>query len=379
MAPKQAHVDRLKSLRAELDQRLDNHQKEIVDTSEIKPKKEFNCVDLFTGAGGNSLGLKHAGLNGLVSVEIDHDASETYRRNFPESKHFEGDIRKISDKQINDAVGGKTVHVMAAGFPCQGFSMAGKTADKISQKSKNGHLTEKQLYDMDERNFLYKEVLRFAKILKPWYLIMENVPGIVRMAKGKFVNSILNDFDKLGYHGLSLSILESAAYGVPQIRPRAIFVGNRFGLANPYPKPLLSVDNYVSIDNAIDDLRNTKRDPTINHEWTDHKPEMIKRLAKVEPGHSLYKTYSDANKRQYKGLPSMTIKENHGTTHIHYDLNRTLSAREMARLQSFPDSFEFSGRMKRVFWQVGNAAPPLLFKHLGLAVTPKLTEIKKSL
>ena len=106
---------------------------------------------------------------------------------------------------------------------------------------------------------------------------------------------------------------------------------------------------------------------------------MIKRPAKVEPGHSLYKTYSDANKRQYKGLPSMTIKENHGTTHIHYDLNRTLSAREMARLQSFPDSFEFSGRMKRVFWQVGNAAPPLLFKHLGLAVTPKLTEIKKSL
>ena len=105
---------------------------------------------------------------------------------------------------------------------------------------------------------------------------------------------------------------------------------------------------------------------------------MIKRMSKVKPGHSLYEKWLDANKRQYKGVPSMTIKENHGTTHIHYDLNRTLSAREMARLQSFPDSFKFSGRMKRVFWQVGNAAPPLLFKHLGLALTPRLVEIKKS-
>ena len=384
MTARQAQVDRLKNLRAKIDQRLHNWQKEVVDTTGIKPRKEFNCVDLFCGAGGNSLGLREAGFNGLLSVEIDPDASETHRMNFPEFRHFEGDIRKITDKEIKDAAGGKTVHVMAAGFPCQGFSIAGKSGDKIVNHSTvnnfwgKGNLSDEELYAIDERNFLYREVVRFARILKPWYLVMENVPGIINMAKGRFVDSILKDFDNLGYSGMSLSILESAAYGVPQVRPRAIFIGNRFGLANPYPKPVLAVSKYVPIEAAIDDLRDKDRNHETSHEWTDHRPEMIKRMSKVKPGHSLYEKWLDANKRQYKGVPSMTIKENHGTTHIHYDLNRTLSAREMARLQSFPDSFKFSGRMKRVFWQVGNAAPPLLFKHLGLALTPRLVEIKKS-
>ena len=87
---------------------------------------------------------------------------------------------------------------------------------------------------------------------------------------------------------------------------------------------------------------------------------------------SLYKSYVDAAKRQYSGLPSMTIKENHGGTHIHYKLNRMISVREMARLQGFSDRFIFSGRMKRAMWQVGNAAPPPLFKHIGLAIKSQL-------
>jgi len=362
MAPRQARVERLKGLRSKIDQQITNYNREFVDSTKIKPSKnKFNCVDLFTGAGGNSLGLRDAGFNGLLSVEMVHEASETYKMNFPESDHFEEDIRKISEKRIRDAVGDRPVHVMAAGFPCQGFSTAGK----------------QDL--MDERNSLYKEVVRFAKILKPWYLIMENVPGIINMGKGRFVDSIISDFDKIGYPGLSISLLESAEYGVPQLRPRAIFVGNRFELPNPYPKPILTPEHYVPIESAIGDLENAPRNPETNHEWTKHSADMEKRISKVEPGRSLYPSYIDANKRQYKGVPSMTIKENHGTTHIHYKLNRTISAREMARLQSFPDSFKFFGTMKKAMWQIGNAAPPLLFKHLGLAVTPKLKHIEKSL
>ena len=362
MQPRKPRIERLKGLRSKVDQQLENYNREFVDSTKIKPSKnKFNCVDLFTGAGGNSLGLRDAGFTGLLSVEMVDDASETYKINFPESTHFGEDIRKISEKRILDAVGGKTVHVMAAGFPCQGFSTAGK----------------QDL--MDERNSLYKEVVRFAKILKPWYLIMENVPGIINMGKGRFIDSIISDFNKIGYPGLSISILESAEYGVAQLRPRAIFVGNRFDLPNPYPKPILTPDKYVPIENAIGDLKKSPRNPETNHEWTKHSEDMEKRLSKVLPGRSLYASYADANKRQHKGLPSMTIKENHGTTHIHYDLNRTISAREMARLQSFPDSFKFYGRMKRAMWQIGNAAPPLLFKHIGLAVTPKLKQIEKSL
>lgn len=361
MAQRRANVDRLSNLRKKIDQKITNYNREFVDSTKIKPGSGFNFIDLFGGAGGNSLGLVQAGFNPLLSVEIDHDASETYRMNFPSSQHFEGDVRDVSGGRIRDAVGDKTVHIIAAGFPCQGFSIAG-----------NQEI-------MDTRNELYLEVIRFSKILKPWYVIMENVPGIINMAKGRFVDSIINDFDKTGYPGMSVSLLESAAYGVPQIRPRAIFVANRFELSNPYPKPILSVEEYVPIEDAIGNLKDVERNPESNHEWTLHTEKMEKRLANVAPGRSLYESYVDANKRQYRNLPAMTIKENHGTTHIHYELNRTLSAREMARLQTFPDSFKFYGRMKRVMWQVGNAAPPLLFKHLGLSLLPNLDKIRKSL
>lgn len=362
MTPRRPHVDRFKKTRTMLDARLENHNKTLVDTTNVDPKENhYNFVDLFSGCGGNSLGLSMANYTPVMSVELEHDASETYRKNFPPEHHVEGDIRDVSEPQIRKIIGNKTIHMLAAGFPCQGFSTAGKR-------------------DMrDERNALYKQVVRFAKFLKPWFVVMENVPGIVSMNNGKFIDSILADFADIGYPGMSASLLESASFGVPQIRPRTIFVGNRFDVPNPYPKPLLTVDKYVSIEQAISDLKTKPRDPETNHEWTLHSEKMERRLAQVAPGRSLYDSYADANKRQYTGLPSMTIKENHGTTHIHYVLNRTLSAREMARLQSFPDSFKFYGRMKRVMWQVGNAAPPLLFKHLGLAVLPSLQQIEKTI
>lgn len=361
MKPRLPRIDRYKKIREQLESRLENHNKILVDTTEIKyTNNPYNFVDLFSGCGGNSLGLSMAKYNPLLSVEMIHDASETHRLNFKKGTHLERDIRTIKESEIKNIVGNKQVHVLAAGFPCQGFSTAGKRDM------------------MDERNSLYLEVIRFAKVLKPWFILMENVPGIISMNGGKFIDSILSDFDKAGYPSMSVSLLESAAYGVPQIRPRAIFVANRFDLPNPYPKPILPVEKYIAIDQAIGDLKDQPRNPETNHEWTLHSAEMEKRLAKVQPGRSLYESYSDANKRQYAGLPSMTIKENHGTTHIHHDLNRTLSAREMARLQSFPDDFKFYGRMKRVMWQVGNAAPPLLFKQLGLAILPMLHKIEKT-
>jgi DNA (cytosine-5)-methyltransferase 1 len=104
----------------------------------------------------------------------------------------------------------------------------------------------------------------------------------------------------------------------------------------------------------------------------------MERLSKVPPGGSLYETFFDAFKRQYKGLPSMTIKENHGGTHIHPYLNRCISAREMARLQTFPDSFFFTGSMKKAMWQIGNAVPPLLGENIGRAVIIGLNRIVKN-
>lgn len=357
---KKPMVDRYKKVRQMLECSFLNLSSKYIDTHKITPKEEYNVVDLFSGAGGVAEGFRTAGFHPIFGVEIDPDASATYRRNFPESKHFEGPIQKIKNEDIPKFLDGQTAHVLVAGFPCQGFSLAGLRDPK------------------DKRNQLYKEVLRFAAIIKPWYVVLENVAGIASMKFGneKVVDRIVKDFKEIGYPDMGVLILEAAAYGVPQLRQRAIFVANRFELKNPYPKPILTPEEYVPIEAAIDDLKDKPRDPSINHEWTEHSKEMEGRLSKIKPGYSLYECYYDAWKRQYKGVPAMTIKENHGGTHIHPDRDRVLSAREMARLQTFPDNFIFEGRMKRVMWQVGNAVPPLLFKHIGLALLPSLDEIK---
>lgn len=338
-----------------------NLNAEWVDSKQIEPNhKKFNCVDLFAGAGGISCGFDMAGLQSRFAIEINPFASETYKNNFPEAKVHCGDIKELSENDITKYVGNHEIHIVTGGFPCQGFSVAGfRDPD-------------------DKRNVLYKEVVRTVKALKPWFVVLENVPGVLTMKKGQVFQTIIKDFESIGYPNMSVYILEAADYGVAQFRPRAIFIANRFGLKNPYPKPILKPDRYIPIEDAIDDLKNKPRDPSINHEWTKHSKEFEDRISNVKPGHSLYENFFDAYKRQYKGIPSMTIKENHGGTHIHPDLNRCISAREMARLQSFPDTFIFSGPMKKAMWQIGNAVPPLMFKHIGLALIPALRKISRT-
>lgn len=340
---------------------LFNQNYALVDVADVEPVPgEFNVVDLFSGAGGITCGFRMAGFSPLFGVEMDPDAAATYRRNFPESEHHDGRIEDLSDEQVLSLLGGKTVHVLVAGFPCQGFSVAGARDPA------------------DERNQLFRQFVRFARLLKPWFVVGENVPGVVTMAGGHFREAIVDAFADVGYPDMTVQVLESAAFGVPQLRPRAVFVGNRFGIMNPYPKPLLTEREYRTIEDGIEDLKTVDRDPSINHEWTRHSKAMETRIAGVAPGGSLYETYVDAWKRQYCGVPSMTVKENHGGTHIHYELNRTLSGREMARLQSFPDDFIFEGRFKRVFFQVGNAVPPLLAKNVALALLPSVRAIAET-
>jgi DNA (cytosine-5)-methyltransferase 1 len=332
-----------------------NGQWHFVDSETVDCSSEqFNTVDLFSGCGGMSLGFEQAGFQSKLAVEIDTDAAATYRTNFPCCSVWNDDVSLLSNDHALELLGGQQIHVLLGGFPCQGFSVAGKRDPN------------------DPRNQLFWETIRFADLLEPEFVVLENVPGVLTMQQGEVANMIREEFHKIGYPRMTILILEAADYGVPQYRPRAIFVANRSGLSNPYPKALLAARDHVSIDSAIGALKALDRDPAINHEWTRHSSNMIKRLSGVEPGGSLYDSYADAWKRQYSGVPSMTVKENHGGSHIHYELDRTLSAREMALLQSFPDSFFFEGRMKRVMFQVGNAVPPLLAHHVARAIRSEL-------
>lgn len=310
----------------------------------------INFIDLFSGAGGISVGATQAGLTKLASVEIDKDASATIQHNFPDSVHFDAPIEQITPAMLNSAIQHKPIHIVFGGPPCQGFSVAGLRNSA------------------DPRNSLFREYIRVVKHVKPDFVVLENVPGILTMDQGRVYREIIHQFAEAGYPGMSVRILEAATFGVPQLRTRAIFVGNRLGIPNPYPKEIRSRQHYEAIEGAIDDLKVLPRNATTNHEWTQHSADFEARIADVAPGSSLYETFRDAFKRQYRGVPSMTVKENHGGCHIHYELNRVISVREMARLQTFPDDFIFSGTFKRGYWQVGNAVPCLLAKHIALAI-----------
>ncbi|MFB2936096.1 DNA cytosine methyltransferase [Aerosakkonemataceae cyanobacterium BLCC-F154] len=359
--PKKPKLGRYERIQKELNESDRDPYKIFIDVNTPPTATStYKFVDLFCGAGGITQGLVQAGFQPIASVEVNAIASETYKFNFPQCHHFNGDIANFNSQNWLNEIDSPEIHLVIGGPPCQGFSVAGKRDPN------------------DPRNRLFKEFVRVVSEIKPWYVVMENVPGIITMKKGAVLKAIREEFAAIGYPNMSVAILESAAYGVPQIRPRAIFIANKFGMENPYPKIQLLAHEYKPIESAISDLPEYTAIPEINHEWTRHSPEYMERIAKVPPGGSLYESYVDAFKRQYPGKPSMTVKENHGGTHIHPYLNRVISAREMARLQTFPDSFIFKGSMKKAMWQIGNAVPPRLAECISYALIPYLNAIKSN-
>jgi len=319
----------------------------------------YTFIDLFAGAGGLSCGMVMAGFTPIASVEIMKEAVMTYRYNFIDSMKFNEfvETRDIREKSVKDNlykfVKDKSVDVIVGGFPCQGFSMAGN-----------------RIID-DPRNSLYLEMLEIVDKIKPKFLIMENVEGLRSMLGGKVEEKIIEDYKEIGYD-INVTILNSADYGVPQLRKRVIFIGNRIGYMNYHPKPILSPNEYKTLGEAIEKYMNIPENKEINHIFTKHNDEMIEKIINTPEGKSLYGNYSDAWKKSPWDKPSCTIKENHGGVNLHPKLGRVLTPRELASLQSFPENFIFMGSKKWQLVQIGNAVPPLMAKAIGLSVFKSL-------
>ncbi|MBQ4407647.1 MAG: DNA cytosine methyltransferase [Bacteroidales bacterium] len=316
-------------------------------------QSEMTFVDLFCGAGGLSKGLEMAGLQGICGLDWFAEAGMTYKRNF-NHPFVEGDIKQQEVKDnfyntVKQQLNGRKLDVVAGGFPCQGFSMAGN-----------------RIVD-DPRNSLYLEMLEIVKTLQPDFVICENVKGLRSMLNGGVEKKIIEDYKAIGYE-MNVTVLCAADYKTPQKRERVIFIGNRIGAKNFHPKPILKPADYVTTGEAIADLMNHPEDKAFNHVPTKHRPDMAQRMLELPEGESLYKGYSDAWKKCPWNEASCTIKENHGGVNIHPKLPRVLTAREMARLQSFPDDFIFEGTKNKQLVQIGNAVPPLLGKAIGLAI-----------
>lgn len=316
-------------------------------------QSKMTFVDLFCGAGGLSKGLEMAGLEGICGLDWFNEACMTYNRNFAHP-FINGDIKDPENKKkfyetVRKQLNGRHLDIVAGGFPCQGFSMAGN-----------------RIVD-DPRNSLYKELIEVVVELQPDFVICENVKGLRTMLGGLVEKKIIADFKEIGYD-MNVATLCAADYYTPQKRERVIFIGNRKGLTNFHPKPILSPNEYITTGQAIGDLINHPVDPAFNHVPTIHREDMARRIMETPEGKSLYKGYSDAWKKCPWDTPSCTIKENHGGVNLHPKLPRVLTAREMARLQSFPDDFVFEGKKSYQLVQIGNAVPPLLGKAIGLSI-----------
>lgn len=346
-----------------------------------KPRK-YTTLDLFCGAGGLALGFEHAGFRTLAGVDMDAQSLMTFSKNFPGSKAICEDLAKASPnlRAYFKALKGK-VDVVVGGPPCQGFSIAGK-----------------RLID-DPRNQLYKHYIETVKLIRPKYVVMENVPTIRTMGNGRVAQSILEDLSELGYN-VAVSTVNAADYGVPQNRKRTFFIGKLAG--NPVGFPAASKHvSKISTKQAIDDLpavddhfedsplkylvepqnkyqqRMRRGSRIIFNHWSVAHTQKTRSIIALVPDGGNYKdlpkrlqgtrNVNIAWTRMFSEAPSFTIDAGHNH-HFHYSANRVPTVRENARIQSFPDSFVFLGNKTSQFRQVGNAVPPLLAAKLALEI-----------
>lgn len=331
-------------------------------------------VDLFCGAGGFSVGLGRAGFRPLLGVDIHRPSIDTYRRNHPGVATVLGDIRKVDERTIRALIGARSVALVTAGVPCQGFS-----------------LSNRKRWERDTRNFLFLEFVRVVRLLRPAYVQLENVSGLVSTSDGAFVRDISAAIAELGY-SVESRMLNAADYGVPQRRERIFFMGARAGHPIAWPAPTHGPgrEPYRTVRDAIGDLpplgnaetkdRYDAKPQTeyqrlmrgnctqlLNHEAPAHPRSTIEKIARTRPGEPMYPRFRQRIRLDWD-QPSPTQVSGGIRPQFsfgHPGQPRGMSVRERCRIQSFPDHCFICGGIVQGRVQTGNAVPPLLAEAIG--------------
>lgn len=400
---------------------------------------KYNVLDTFAGAGGFSLGFHLTGKYNIIgAIEFDQWAADTFAYNHPEAKVIVGDIKQVSDEDLLSNFGGK-VDILLGGPPCQGFSIANKNAGDPK----------------DPRNSLFREFVRTAKVLDPKVVIMENVPNLIKAKteSGDFVLDIIkSELTSLGYY-VQHKIVDATDYGVPQIRKRLVIIASKEDFEQYYPDATYTTQNINSSDlfsselkpcptlwDAISDLPDieacegaeemdyTKEacndfqrmlrgncSKVYNHQAMKHSKRMIERFKATQWGQSASSldlpdelkprkrnskevadtVYGQNNRRMYPFKQCHTIAASFYANFVHPYKNRNFTAREGARIQTFPDWYKFLGRptlpSKKLleregrldelhlcqYNQIGNAVPPLMAKAIAENIYIQLSKQKK--
>lgn len=358
----------------EIREMAQSHWEEEMQTQPLRP---YNSIELFAGAGGLALGMSKAGFRHVLLNEIDHDACLTLLKNRPNWNVAEGDIHRLSFEKYHGQI-----DLLTGGFPCQAFSYAG---------NKGGF--------EDTRGTLFFELARAVKEMQPKVFMCENVKGLASHDGGHTLKVIRQTIDELGYHLVEPRVLQAIKYMVPQKRERLILVAIRKDFAGKvefhWPSPyhrimtmrdalykgeLFPTDVPASVGQQYPDKKRKVlelvpqggywRDLPVevqkaymggSYEMEGGKTGMARRLSLDEP--SLTLTCSPAQKQTERCHPLET---------------RPLTIREYARVQTFPDDWEFAGRMASQYRQIGNAVPVNLAYALGRALTRLLNDIEKA-
>lgn len=362
----------------------------------------MNYLQALAGLG---TGFSKAGFNIVSANDVWEPAARTYMANHPNTKFIIKDIAQINGNTLLDGTGYKKedIDVIIGGPPCQGFSTLGKR------------------FIDDPRNKLFKEYVRIVNDIKPKFFVMENVAGILSMQDGKVLENILSSFKEIGYV-VEKRLLNAAEYGVPQTRERTIFIGTRLNIEIKYPKKTFSLtgDNglpmAITFKEAVGDLPLSETEEITNYitepqnsyqrlirgssqKITNHKPPIHNEKAKkmmslipegssawevdmpeeLKPTSGFGNTYARLNSNQ----PGMTITRNFSCISssrcIHPFVNRGLTAREAARIQSYPDDYEFYGSKTDIQIEIGNSVPPLLAEEIGKTVKNMLDNNKNDM
>ena len=363
------------------------HNDPIITKGKVFSNDKPIVVELFCGCGGTSVGFEMAGFKVVLGCDILIPAIQTFKHNHPDSATILGDIKKVNPNIIKEIIGDRQLDVLIGGVPCQGFSLNNRKRKKD-----------------DERNFMYKEFLRFVEVLQPNAIVLENVSGMKSV--GDFVVDIENSLSSVGKMKVKSKLLYAPDYGVPQKRTRLLFIGTKGDEFNFNAIKKTHGHNtknkYVTIKEAIGDLPSlkTKEEKTeydkkpycdfqkimrknapeilTNHKAPNHPESTIEKIKNTKPGDPIYPRYKQRIRLSWDILSPTQVS---GGIRPQFQLghpsdNRGLTIRERCRIQSFPDSFEVKGGTVQARVQTGNAVPPLLAKVIGVAIKKYIKKIK---
>lgn len=323
-----------------------------------KKSDKYKVIDLFSGAGGFLLGFEKENYEIVLSTDFDKNCEEVHRLNRPNIPFIRNDIRELTNEHIDELLKGQEIDVLIGGPPCQGFSTIG---NRISSD-------EERRTKYDARNDLFKEYVRILKHVKPKAFVMENVKGLMTRDGGTIFEEIKKTFTETGYD-FHYTVLNAADYGIPQFRERVFFYGTRINI--PLVPPIATHGEnklpYTIVLDAIGDLAEKSTEEANNHVPLKHGEINIRRYQLIPEGGRLpedklppelyRKNFGNTFKRLDRNKPSLTMVPGHNAFPIHPWLNRSLTVREAARIQTFPDNYIFCGPRDKQCMQVGNAVP----------------------